>query len=140
MKVTSGIFRKNDTVLLMRRAQTEPFAGEWEYSGGKFENGEDGPSCLRRELKEELNIDAKVGDLIATVKLQLSDKELELYAYEIISYGGIITLNVHDKEEWVPLSELLQHPQLSADLMISKIIVNKERKANNEFSILSKQR
>lgn len=54
MKVTAGIFRKNNSVLLMRRAPTEPLAGEWEYPGGKFEDGEDGPTCLHRELKEEL--------------------------------------------------------------------------------------
>ena len=64
MKVTAGVFRKDDCVLLMRRARTEPLAGEWEYPGGKFEEGEDGPVCLHRELKEELGIDAQIGDLI----------------------------------------------------------------------------
>ena len=44
MKVTAAIFRDGDKVLLMRRAVDQPLAGEWEYSGGKFEDGEDGPT------------------------------------------------------------------------------------------------
>ena len=123
MKVTAGIFRKNNSVLLMRRAPSEPLAGEWEYPGGKFEEGENGPICLHRELKEELGIDANIGKLITVAKLQLnSGKELELYAYEILGYSGDITLKVHDAKEWVKLSELLRHPQLPADLMISRIL------------------
>lgn len=129
MKVTAGIFRKDDSVLLMRRAQTEPLAGEWEYPGGKFEEGEDGPVCLQRELKEELGIDAKIGDFITVAKLQLnSGKELELYAYEILDYTGDMILKVHDAKEWVNLSDLLEHSQLPADLIISKILVNKGSK------------
>ena len=126
MKVTAGVFRKDDCVLLMRRARTEPLAGEWEYPGGKFEEGEDGPVCLRRELKEELGIDAQIGDCITVAKLQLSSgKELELYAYEILEYSGDIALKVHDAKEWVKLSDLLDHSQLPADLMISKTLRNK---------------
>lgn len=127
MKVTAGIFRKNNSVLLMRRAPTEPLAGEWEYPGGKFEDGEDGPTCLHRELKEELGIDANIGDLITVAKLQLnSGKELELYAYEILGYTGNITLKIHDKQEWVDLPNLLQHSQLPADLIISKTLATKD--------------
>lgn len=124
MKVTAGIFRKNNSVLLMRRAATEPLAGEWEYPGGKFEDGEDGPDCLHRELKEELGVDANIGDLITVAKLQLnSGKELELYAYEVLDYTGDITLRVHDRQEWVALTDLLQHLQLPADLIISQNLV-----------------
>lgn len=121
----------------MRRAPTEPLAGEWEYPGGKFEDGEDGPTCLHRELKEELGIDANIGDLITVAKLQLnSGKELELYAYEILDYTGNITLKVHDKQEWVELPNLLQHSQLPADLIISKTLATKD--VNYECGVLPK--
>lgn len=129
MKVTAGIFRKDDSVLLMRRAPTEPLAGEWEYPGGKFEDGEDGPVCLHRELKEELGIDANIGELITVAKLRLdSGKEVELYAYEVLDYAGDITLKVHDQQKWVKLTDLLQHPQLPADLIISQVLVKRNSK------------
>ena len=67
MKVTAAIFKNGDQILLMRRAVGQPLAGEWEYPGGKFEDGEDGPTCLRRELFEEL------GSIEACWLLELDD-------------------------------------------------------------------
>lgn len=120
MKVTAGIFRNGDRVLLMRRAADQPLAGEWEYPGGKFEDGEDGPTCLRRELAEELGIDAQIGDLITIAKHSTdSGKVIELHTYEILGYTGEMQLRVHDEMRWVPIPDLLSHPQLLADLIVS---------------------
>ena len=125
MKVTAAIFRNRDKVLLMRRAPGHPLAGTWEYPGGKFEDGEDGPTCLHRELFEELGIDAQIGDLIAIVKhITDSGKVIELHAYEIMSFTGEIQMHVHDDMHWVVLSDLLQHSQLPADMQVSQILVN----------------
>ena len=123
MKVTAAIFRDGDKVLLMRRAPDQPLAGEWEYPGGKFEDGEDGPTCLRRELFEELGINAEIGDLITIAKHTTdSGKVIELHTYEIKSYTGEIQLRVHDYMHWVLISELLSHPQLPADLIVSRLL------------------
>lgn len=123
MKVTAAIFRNEDKVLLMRRAADQPLVGEWEYPGGKFEDGEDGPTCLHRELFEELGIDAQVGDLITIAKHTTdSGKIVELHTYEIKSYTGEIQLRVHDYMHWVLISELLSHPQLPADLIVSRLL------------------
>lgn len=123
MKVTAAIFRDGDKVLLMRRSDDQPLAGEWEYPGGKFEDGEDGSSCLRRELAEELGIDAQIGDLITIAKHTTdSGKAIELHAYEILGYTGEIQLRVHDDMHWVPVPDLPAHPQLPADLIVSQIL------------------
>lgn len=123
MKVTAAIFRDGDKVLLMRRADDQPLAGEWEYPGGKFEDGEDGSSCLRRELAEELGIDAQIGDLITIAKHTTdSGKVIELHAYEIKSYTGEIQLRVHDDMCRVSVADLPAHPQLPADLIVSQIL------------------
>lgn len=124
MKVAAGIFIKDGSVLLMRRAKTEPFAGEWEYPGGKFEEGEEGITCLYRELKEELEIDAKIGRLLTIVKyITDSGKIIELHAYEIEHYLGDIELRVHDEMHWVKFDDLIYHPQLPADLMVSEFLI-----------------
>ena len=120
MKVTAAIFKRGDKVLLMRRAADQPLAGEWEYPGGKFEDGEDGPTCLKRELTEELGIDAQIGGLITIAKHTTdSGKVIELHAYEILGYTGEMQLRVHDEMRWVPIPDLLSHPQLPADLIVS---------------------
>ena len=124
MKVTAAIFRDGDKVLLMRRAANQPLAGEWEYPGGKFEDGEDGPTCLRRELYEKLGIDAEIGDLITIAKHTTdSGKVIELHTYEIKSYTGEIQLRVHDDMHWVAVSDLPTHPQLPADLIVSQALL-----------------
>ena len=123
MKVTAAIFRDGDKVLLMRRAADQPLAGEWEYPGGKFEDGEDGPTCLHRELAEELGIDAQIGDLITVAKHTTdSGKVIELHAYEILGYTGEIQPRVHDDMHWVSIPNLPAHPQLPADLIVSKTL------------------
>ena len=123
MKVTAAIFRNGDRVLLMRRAVDQPLAGEWEYPGGKFEEGEDGPTCLRRELAEELGIDAQIGNLITIAKHTTdSGKVIELHAYEIASYTGEIQQHVRDDMHWVLVSDLPAHPQLPADLIVSQVL------------------
>ena len=126
MKVTAAIFRDGDKVLLMRRGADQPLASEWEYPGGKFEDGEDGPTCLRRELSEELGIDAEIGDLITIAKHTTdSGKVIELHAYEIKSYTGEFQLRVHDDMHWVLIPDLPAHPQLPADLIVSKTLAQK---------------
>ncbi|MFQ6703723.1 MAG: (deoxy)nucleoside triphosphate pyrophosphohydrolase [Alphaproteobacteria bacterium] len=123
MKVAAAIFRNGDKVLLMRRAADQPLAGTWEYPGGKFEDGEDGPTCLRRELFEELGIDAQIGDLITIAKHTTdSGKVIELHTYEIKSFTGEIQLRVHDDMHWVPVHDLPFHPQLPADQIVSKTL------------------
>lgn len=124
MNVTAAIFKQGDCVLLMRRGPGQPLAGEWEYPGGKFEEGEDGPKCLQRELYEELGITAQIGDMI-TIARHITDSGtvIELYAYEIIGYTGQMQMRVHDDVHWVRLSELLLHSQLPADRIVSEKLV-----------------
>ena len=125
MKVTAAIFRNGNRVLLMRRGADQPLAGEWEYPGGKFEDGEDGPTCLHRELYEELGIDAQIGDLITIAKHTTdSGKVIELHAYEITSFTGEIQLRVHDDMHWVPSPDLPLHSQLPADQIVSTTLQN----------------
>ena len=69
---------------------------------------------------EELGIDAQIGDLITIAKHTTdSGKVIELHTYEILDYTGEIQLRVHDDMRWVPIPDLLSHPQLPADLIVS---------------------
>lgn len=136
MKVTAAIFKCGDKVLLMRRAADQPLAGEWEYPGGKFEDSEDGPTCLHRELFEELGIDAEIGDLITIAKHTTdSGKVIELHTYEIKSFTGEIQLRVHDDMHWVAVSDLPAHPQLPADLIVSQALIKQRVCLHKEYPL-----
>ena len=64
IKVTGALIQKNDKYLIGRRGPNEKSPGLWEFPGGKIEKGETPIECIKRELKEELNINAEIGDLV----------------------------------------------------------------------------
>lgn len=123
MEVTAAIFKKGTEVLLMRRAQGQNAAGGWEYPGGKIEPGETGEQCLKRELYEELGIEAEIGEFLAESSFATPTKTIHLYAYWVNQYQGEFQLTVHDRMEWVDIHSLLEHDQLPADYIISQKLV-----------------
>ncbi len=66
--VTAAIILNESRVLIGRRKPNQALGGYWEFPGGKVENGESLVDCLKRELKEELSVNAKVSeDIFAMV-------------------------------------------------------------------------
>ena len=62
--VSAGVLVERGRVLLSQRKVGSHLAGAWEFPGGKVEPGEDPRAALARELKEEVGIDASVGDIL----------------------------------------------------------------------------
>jgi len=62
--VAAGILVENGRVLLSRRKAGTHLEGRWEFPGGKVEPGEDPRQALARELREELGIFARVGEIV----------------------------------------------------------------------------
>jgi 8-oxo-dGTP diphosphatase len=62
--VAAAVILENGRVLLTQRKAGAHLAGAWEFPGGKAEAGEDPRAALRRELAEELGIDATVGEVV----------------------------------------------------------------------------
>ncbi|HAK44799.1 MAG TPA: 8-oxo-dGTP diphosphatase MutT [Spirochaeta sp.] len=62
--VAAAIIIRNGRVLICRRAPGEKLAGFWEFPGGKVEPGESLQECLERELREELDVEVRAGEII----------------------------------------------------------------------------
>jgi 8-oxo-dGTP diphosphatase len=62
--VAAAVLIEGDRVLLTQRKAGTHLAGAWEFPGGKVRPGEDPRDALRRELTEELGIDAKAGEIV----------------------------------------------------------------------------
>ncbi len=62
--VSAAVLIERDRVLLTQRKPGGHLAGAWEFPGGKVEPGEDPRAALRRELAEEVGIDADVGEIV----------------------------------------------------------------------------
>ena len=70
-----AVIKRNDKVFATQRGYGE-FKGGWEFPGGKIEPGEGAKEALKREIREELNTDIEVGDLIDVIAWLPADMEL----------------------------------------------------------------
>ena len=107
IRVTAAIIEKDGKILIAKRKQNDNlFSGFWEFPGGKIEEGETPEECMARELKEELDIEVEVGELIKSSKHQYPHGEFELLAYKVTHIRGKIVLNDHDEIKWVTIDEM----------------------------------
>ncbi|MCK5805251.1 MAG: (deoxy)nucleoside triphosphate pyrophosphohydrolase [Lentisphaeria bacterium] len=119
-QVTAAIVIRNSTVLLTRRAPGEKQAGLWEFPGGKIHPGETPEQCLRRELFEELGVEARIGRHVATNVYHYDHGSIELMAYLAEWTGTEFSLTVHDRAEWVSALALLDYDLSPADIPIAR--------------------
>jgi len=120
IKVTAGIIRDKDKVLITRRAPKENHAGGWEFPGGKVEENETPEECLARELKEELHLDVSIGEFCTQVTHDYGHININLLAYYCIIVEAEIQVSVHDKYQWVKINDLLKYDLLPADIPIAR--------------------
>jgi A/G-specific adenine glycosylase len=105
-------------VLIAQRPFSGRLGGLWEFPGGKQENGETLPQCLRREIKEELGLRIKVGKFIAAIDHAYTHFTITLHAFEcVVTSGRPQTLGV-EKIKWIRMKELDRYAFAKTDLKI----------------------
>ena len=102
-------------ILLARRTQGRDLAGLWEFPGGKVDPGETPEQALVRELREELGIDAHVGDPVIAVPQQYPHKRLRLDVRHIASWSGTVKGLDGQALVWVPPHKLASYAMPDAD-------------------------
>ena len=127
--VTAAIITLEDKVLLTRRAPGEKHAGGWEFPGGKVESGESPETCLRRELREELEIETIIGEKLTESIHTYETGAIRLLAYRATILSGSLQLHVHDEYQWVSVAELTQFNLLPADVPIAEYLQKKSQHA-----------
>jgi mutator protein MutT len=106
VRVTAAVIERDGKILITRRKKGGPFGQLWEFPGGKVEPGESCEECLKRELREELGIEARVGPYLCSSKHDYGHLKVELLAYRIENYSGTMRLTDHDEARWVTPEEL----------------------------------
>lgn len=111
-------------ILLTQRPEGRPYAGLWEFPGGKVETGESPEEALVRELREELGITVKIEDLIAFrfVSHAYEDFHLVMVVFTVRSWEGEITPMEGQNSKWVKPQELLKVPTLPADHSLFELL------------------
>lgn len=108
-------------VLVARRASGKPWAGYWEFPGGKQEAGESRLQALRRELREELGIEvSSAGPLIRLPPVPDDAPPVVLDVWRVTAYGGTPAGCEGQTLQWVTPDELDRLPMPPANRIIRR--------------------
>lgn len=121
ISVVAAVIMKEGKVFATQRGYGE-FKDGWEFPGGKVEAGESPEEALRREIREELEVDVNVGDLIDTIEYDYPAFHLSMKCYACTIAGGSPHLLEHEAARWLSADQLDSVAWLPADItLIPKI-------------------
>jgi 8-oxo-dGTP diphosphatase len=121
--VTAAIIEKDGKILIARRNKNDPLKGKWEFPGGRLEPGESLEECLKRELREELGIDAQIGEFVGSNTHRYEHISIELLAFRVKEYAGELHPTDHEEVKWVALSEFHKYDFPEADKPIIETLL-----------------
>lgn len=113
--VTAGIIIQEQEILVCQRHRSDPYGLQWEFPGGKVKGSEGLEASLRRELQEELGIEAAIGEEVYRLRHRYPDRYVEVIFFRVDSYQGSIVNRVFESIEWAPRNTLGTYNFLEAD-------------------------
>jgi len=114
--VTAALLVRGTEVLACQRTRHQTMPLKWEFPGGKIELGEQPRDALRRELEEELGIQARIGDEVARLKhIYKNGNAVELRFFLVREYEGEVENRIFADVRWVERAELPGYDFLEAD-------------------------
>lgn len=120
--VIKSINQNNEPIIFATQRGYGEFKGGWEFPGGKIEIGETPQEALKREIKEELDTEISVKDLICTVEYDYPKFHLSMDCFWCEIINGNLVLKEHEDAKWLTKDKLDSVEWLPADLsLIDKI-------------------
>jgi 8-oxo-dGTP diphosphatase len=115
--VVAALIRKGGLILICRRKADQPHALKWEFPGGKLEAGETPQAALRRELQEELAIEAPIGREEERYEFCYpGGKPILLIFYAVDEFAGEPRNCVFEEIRWVEQTALTDFDFLEGDV------------------------
>ncbi len=116
-RVVAALIMKEGKILVCQRTRHQVMPLKWEFPGGKIETGEQPRDALRRELDEELGIDADIGEEVARIQHNYKGGgSVELRFYVVNEYRGEIENRIFQDVQWAERTQLPTFDFLEADL------------------------
>ena len=120
--VAAAVIERDGHFLLTRRQRGVHLEGCWEFPGGKCEPGETHAACLVREIREELGVEAAVGDELLTTTHAYPDRRVELHFLRS-EVGGAPAPQLGQEMRWVAREELATLVFPPADSKLIQILI-----------------
>jgi A/G-specific adenine glycosylase len=124
--VTAAVILRSGKALLARRPEGKILGGMWEFPGGKREQSESLPACLRRELREELGVDVRVRDKLTVVQHAFTHFRITLHVFFCDRMRGRPRPIGVAEVRWVGISRLRSYPMGKADRLAAERITGLE--------------
>lgn len=107
---------KGEPIIFATQRGYGDFKGGWEFPGGKIEKGETPQEALKREIKEELDTEISVGELIDTIEYDYPTFHLSMDCFWADIVSGDLVLKEHEAAKWLKKDELDSVEWLPADI------------------------
>ncbi|GLI36154.1 hypothetical protein DAMNIGENAA_35870 [Desulforhabdus amnigena] len=130
--VTAAILIREGRILIARRRAGTHQEFKWEFPGGKVEVGETPEECLKREIKEELQIEVRIGAFLWESIYHYSQDSIRLLAYETFWESGEMVPTVHEAIEWVSVEDMKDYDFAPADIPFVRKLIERKTESNGE--------
>lgn len=116
--VSAAVIERDGRYLVTRRLAGTHLEGYWEFPGGKCSRNETIPSCLAREIHEELGCAVDIGAKLFCVSHSYPDRTIELHFYRCTALGEPKPM-LGQEIRWVAPAELksLSFPPADEELI-----------------------
>jgi mutator protein MutT len=105
---TAALIRRGNRILLVRRGEGGDLGGCWELPGGKTDPGERPEEALKRELREELGVEAVVGPAVGRAEFDHRGRRFTLIGYEVALAEQEIELIEHEASGYYTVAAALR--------------------------------
>ena len=117
LRVSAGVLTRGSRILICQRRAHDLHPSKWEFPGGKAHDDEDGATCLRRELREELGVDATIGaELTRTTFTYPNGRSVSLQFFHVPEFRGELVNTQFQAIAWVELADLSSYDFLEGDV------------------------
>jgi 8-oxo-dGTP diphosphatase len=115
--VVAALIERDQRLLICRRRATDRHPLQWEFPGGKVEPGESPSAALRRELREELGIEAAVGEEYTRYEFTYPGRSpILLIFYRVRDFAGELRNVVFDSVRWEAPAALPSYDFVEGDV------------------------
>ena len=121
--VIKAVNEKGEDIIFATQRGYGEFKGGWEFPGGKIEDGETPREALKREIREELDTEIVVGEMIDTIEYDYPTFHLSMDCFWCEIVSGNLVLKEHEDARWLTKEELDEVEWLPADITLIDNII-----------------